>query len=260
MMKKDIYAKKKYGQNFLVDSNIIKKILNLIPDRYESILEIGPGRGALTKELLKKTDKLIAYEIDSDMVKILNKEIKEQNFNLINKDFLDSDLSNLPKSIVVANIPYYITTDILFKIFENKDKFSKAILMVQKEVGQRICAKPNTYDYSKLSVTSQYISSPKIEFIVPSNCFLPAPKVDSAIISLDFKDEISLNEFNEIKEFFKLCFSNRRKKLTFSLLSKYNKEKILNSYKWLNKNENVRIQELSVSEIVQLFNLLNTQN
>ncbi|WP_036458956.1 16S rRNA (adenine(1518)-N(6)/adenine(1519)-N(6))-dimethyltransferase RsmA [Mycoplasma leonicaptivi] len=253
---KKVYAKKKFGQNFLIDKNIIKKIINLLNDTNLDIIEIGPGRGALTNELVKLNNKITAFEIDKDMVEILSNNIQSSNFNLIFGDFLEQNLSEINDSIVIANIPYYITTDILFKIFDNRNKIKKAILMVQKEVAQRINAKHNTNEYSKLSVSAQFLSKTAIEFFVPSKCFSPAPKVDSAILSLEFKDDISDSDWQKYKNFFKLCFANRRKKLIFSLKQVYDLKKIENVFQKLKYNENLRIQQLKTEEIIELFNEL----
>ncbi|TDV24473.1 dimethyladenosine transferase [Mycoplasmopsis mustelae] len=256
-MKKEIYAKKKFGQNFLNDPNIINKIINLTVESQNHIIEIGPGRGALTKKLVKLNKQIDAYEIDSDMVNILNKEIQQSNFNLFTQDFLLANLTSIPKSTIIANIPYYITTDILFKIFDNLEKFDKAILMVQKEVAQRICATYKTKEYSKLSVSCQFLAEVKIEFIVPASCFSPMPKVDSAIISLKFKENMSSNLWKQYKDFFKLCFQNRRKKLLTSLKTVYKENQIFVAFNRLSKDENLRVQELKVSEIIELYHLLN---
>ncbi|MFV9451329.1 16S rRNA (adenine(1518)-N(6)/adenine(1519)-N(6))-dimethyltransferase RsmA [Mycoplasma sp. 4463] len=254
--KKEVYAKKKFGQNFLKDQNILRKIINVFDVKEQKVLEIGPGRGALTNYLLNAGAYVTAFEIDTDMVDVLNKEINNPNFKLIHQDFLEADITNFKDTYIIANIPYYITTDILFKIFENKDNFEGVLVMVQKEVAQRVCAKPNTKDYSKLSVSSQFLADCKLEFIVPANAFSPAPKVESAILSLRFKNNVSLNEWNSIKDFFKLCFENRRKKLSYSLQNKYSKDHILNIFEQLGYDDNLRIQQLSVEKIVELFNML----
>ncbi|WP_036452496.1 16S rRNA (adenine(1518)-N(6)/adenine(1519)-N(6))-dimethyltransferase RsmA [Mycoplasma buteonis] len=256
--KKEVFAKKQFGQNFLNDKNIINKILQVFPYQNNNVLEIGPGRGALTKELIKDAKEVICYEIDADMVEILNKEIQADNFKLIHQDFLKANLSDIPENtFVIANIPYYITSDILFKLFQNRQKFAGLLLMVQKEVAQRIVAKKNSKDYSKLSVSSQYLANCKIEFIVPAKCFVPAPKVDSAIISLTFKNSEQTSDWEALQDFFKLCFLARRKKLSYSLKTKYSVKQISFAYQKLNKNDNLRIQELDLEEIVILYELLN---
>ncbi|VEU76363.1 16S rRNA (adenine(1518)-N(6)/adenine(1519)-N(6))-dimethyltransferase RsmA [Mycoplasmopsis columboralis] len=259
-MKKEVYAKKHFGQNFLKDQNIINKIVDVFDFQNHNVIEIGPGRGALTKELIKKASHVLCYEIDPDMVKVLNEQFPQAtNLEVKLQDFLDADLSALKESYLIANIPYYITTDILFKIFEHKDKFKGVLLMVQKEVAQRIVAKINTPDYSKLSVSCQYLAETKIEFIVKASCFSPAPKVDSAIISFKFKANITQQNWIQIKDFFKLVFANRRKKLTFALSSKYSKEQIASVYEQLQLNPSVRIQQLNIDEIVKLYEMLENK-
>ncbi|SJZ47516.1 16S rRNA (adenine(1518)-N(6)/adenine(1519)-N(6))-dimethyltransferase RsmA [Mycoplasmopsis verecunda] len=253
---KEIYAKKKFGQNFLKDQNILNKIVNVFDINNQDVIEIGPGRGALTKQLLNKVNHLTAFEIDQDMIDVLNSEIHDNKLTLIHKDFLEADLSDFNNVYLIANIPYYITTDILFKIFDYKDKFQGILIMVQKEVAQRICAKKNTKEYSKLSVTAQYLADCKLEFIVPRNCFSPAPKVDSAIISLVFKPDIDNNEWNKLKDFFKLCFANKRKKLSYSLKEKYPATKVFESITALGYDDNIRIQQLDIDEIITLYKLL----
>ncbi|QKT05671.1 16S rRNA (adenine(1518)-N(6)/adenine(1519)-N(6))-dimethyltransferase RsmA [Mycoplasma sp. OR1901] len=256
-MKKEVYAKKKFGQNFLKDNNIINKILKVTEIKDNNIVEIGPGRGALTKELVKEAKKVTAFEIDQDMVNVIQGEIKESNLTLIHEDFLKSDLSSIEKSKVIANIPYYITTDIMFRIFEHRDIFNEAILMVQKEVAERIVSKENSKEYSKLSLSAQFLADTKIEFIVPKNAFSPAPKVDSAIISLKFYDDIDNQTWNIYKDFFKLCFNNRRKKLITSLKTVYTNDKILKSFSELGYDENIRIQQIPLENVVELYKLLN---
>lgn len=254
MIKKEKFAKKEYGQNFLHDKNFINKIVNVFDFENHDVLEIGPGRGALTKELVKKAKKVIAYEIDLDMVNVLNQEILADNFVLNHEDFLKSNLKEINKNTyVIANIPYYITTDILFKLFENRDKFKGLLLMVQKEVAQRVVAKPNQKDYSKLSLSSQYLADCKIEFIVPSGAFVPAPKVDSAILSLVFKNEEETKDWDELKSFFKLCFLARRKKLSYALKTVYSQEKINSTYQKLGFTDNIRIQQLDLSQVIKLY-------
>ncbi|WP_416738385.1 16S rRNA (adenine(1518)-N(6)/adenine(1519)-N(6))-dimethyltransferase RsmA [Mycoplasma sp. 005V] len=250
------FAKKEFGQNFLQDQNIINKIVQVFPIANENVLEIGPGRGALTKALLPSAKSVISYEIDQDMVDVLKSEINDPKFHLIHQDFLQSDLTNIQESYLIANIPYYITTDILFKVFEHKEKFKGVLLMVQKEVAQRICAKINTSDYSKLSVSAQYLADCKIEFIVPRGCFIPAPKIDSAIISLVFKPNVSSQDWNKHKDFIKLCFANRRKKLSYALSTKFPKDEILTAYQTMGYDDNIRIQQLTVEEIIALHKLL----
>ncbi|RIV16609.1 16S rRNA (adenine(1518)-N(6)/adenine(1519)-N(6))-dimethyltransferase RsmA [Mycoplasmopsis gallopavonis] len=257
--KKPVFAKKEYGQNFLQDKNFVQKIVNVFPIENEKVLEIGPGRGALTQEILKKAQKLTAFEIDPDMIEVLTNTIDSEKFDLIHQDFLKANLDSFNNTYILANIPYYITTDILFKIFENREKFKGVLLMVQKEVAERIVANKQTKEYSKLSVSAQYLANCKIEFIVPKTAFAPAPKIDSAIISLVFKKQEQTIKWDLLKEFFKLCFLARRKKLSYALKTKYSSTNIENAYQKLGYTDNLRIQELSVDQIVELYNLLESK-
>ncbi|MEE3928245.1 16S rRNA (adenine(1518)-N(6)/adenine(1519)-N(6))-dimethyltransferase RsmA [Mycoplasmopsis ciconiae] len=254
-MKKNVYAKKKFGQNFLTDTNVINKIIQISDPTNKNILEIGPGRGALTKILTQLAKKVVCFEIDQDMVDVLNKEIISPNLQIIHQDFLEANINEYQNYSIIANIPYYITSDILFKIFEHRNQFDKAYLMVQKEVALRLVAQVNSHDYSKLTLTTNYVCTPKVEFIVKANSFSPAPKVDSAIISLTFnKNPIN---YQQMSEFFKLCFLARRKKLSFSLKTKYSQQAINDAYQKLSLDDNIRIQQLSLEKVVELFNLLN---
>ncbi|QBF34886.1 ribosomal RNA small subunit methyltransferase A [Mycoplasmopsis phocirhinis] len=247
-----IAAKKKFGQNFLINSQIIEQIIDIISPKNKNILEIGPGMGALTKHLNKDAKNLTVFEIDQDMINYLVVHKIINLSQIIKGDFLLSNLDNFEHYEIVGNIPYYITSEIIFKIVEYRHLFKRAILMVQDEVANRIVAKINTPEYSKLSVTLQYIANVKKELFVDKKLFYPQPKVDSAIISIEFKGKNELN-FTKLMNFFKICFLSRRKKLSWSLKSAYSMSKINAAYKTLNLNELTRIQELSVEKIVALF-------
>ncbi|MBZ4212792.1 16S rRNA (adenine(1518)-N(6)/adenine(1519)-N(6))-dimethyltransferase RsmA [Mycoplasma sp. U97] len=260
MYQENIKAKKKYGQNFLNNQGIINKIVSIINPKNKKIIEIGPGMGALTKELVKESSNLIAFEIDTDMINYLNQinifdGIKNK---IINEDFLESNLSDYKEFEIVGNIPYYITSEIIFKIIDNRFLFKRAVLMVQKEVADRIVATINSSEYSKLSLSCQYVAKVKKELIVKKDNFTPVPKVDSAIVSFYFYQKKD-DDFDRIKEFFKLCFLARRKKLIWSLSKKYKKEDILNTFKKLNLDENIRIQQLDLNCVLKLYNLLKDQ-
>ncbi|MFZ8229624.1 16S rRNA (adenine(1518)-N(6)/adenine(1519)-N(6))-dimethyltransferase RsmA [Mycoplasmopsis bovis] len=252
-------AKKKFGQNFLNNADVVKKIIDIINPEGKKILEIGPGTGALTKFLVDKCSKYVAFEIDTDMIAFLN----ENNYfnlgstELIHKDFLEADLNQYACFEVVGNIPYYITSDIILKIIDNRFLFKRATLLVQKEVADRIIATPNSPDYSKLSITCQYVAKVKKELFVGRNNFTPAPKVDSAIVTFDFYQNKGEN-YSNLKTFFKLCFSARRKKLMWSLKQTYSQEKVQNAYKALNIDENIRIQQLNLDTIIKLYEQLES--
>jgi len=213
---------KRFGQNYLHDKNIIKKIvreINPLPD--DTILEIGPGRGALTELIYGKAEKFIAVEIDSRVIKDLGS--KFPNLQLIQKDFLKVDIStiidsNKKKLRIIGNIPYNLTSSIIFKTIRNAELIEDAILMVQNEVAKRMTSKKGSKDYGILTVLLNYFTDTQVCFKVSPNAFYPKPKVTSAVVHLSFK-ELSISK--EKREMYisivKACFGNRRKTLKNSL-------------------------------------------
>ncbi|WP_029608866.1 16S rRNA (adenine(1518)-N(6)/adenine(1519)-N(6))-dimethyltransferase RsmA [Mycoplasma simbae] len=258
-MKKNnsVIAKKKYGQNFISDPKLIGKIIDFVQPEGKNIIEIGPGLGALTQHLANKANIFKAFEIDPDMVEhlLLNKILTTEQ--IVNQDFLTADLANFKNYDIVGNIPYYITSEILLKIFDHRHNFNQFTLMVQDEVANRLVAKPNSHDYSKLSLTCQYVADVEKVLFVDKKYFEPIPKVDSAIVTIKFKHQHDDN-YENIKDFFKLCFLARRKKLSFSLKRAYKLEQISNAYSKLGFEDNIRIQQLSLEQILNLFKELNS--
>ena len=253
--KYNVSASKRFGQNFLIDQNILKNILKVANVKDKDVIEIGPGLGSLTLYLLEEVNSLVSYEIDEDMIRVLKGEINNDKFTLMEGDFLKADLSTInSKKTIVANIPYNITSDILFKIFENSQKFDRAILMVQKEVGERITSKVGTKNYGKLAVTSNYFANVNYEFTVPNSAFLPAPKVQSAIISLDFKD-VNFNDSKDFIKFVKNCFAMRRKTLINNLKNIMDKEKAQSLINKLNFKESIIPQELTLEDFINLYDI-----
>ncbi len=215
--------KKKFGQNFLQDNNIIKKIADVAsPTKEDIIIEIGPGGGALTTELVKKT-KVIAYEIDKELEETLNNKFKDDDIEIIFDDFLNrnikEDLNKYKyKNIyVIANLPYYITTPIINKIISEKLDVKQMVLMVQKEVGERFTAEPGTKDYGSITVFLNYYFNLKKEFIVSRNAFYPKPNVDSIIVSLNKKEKIKVNNEEQLFKLIRDSFSQKRKTLKNNL-------------------------------------------
>lgn len=247
--KDDVFLKKGLGQNLLTDKNIINKIVNSIDiNKDDVVLEIGPGLGAITIELSKKAKKVICIEKDKEMVEKLREKVGD-NVEIINADALEfiKDI-NLKKYKVVANIPYYITSSIIQGLLESKNQPSDIYLMIQKEVGRRICAKPG--DMSVLAISVQYYATPKILFNVSKNSFYPAPKVDSCFI------QIKPNGTKRNDEFFKLIkkgFSHPRKKLANNLEAR---EVVENWLKENNLKAGERAENLSVEQWKGLFNLM----
>ena len=220
---------KRFGQNYLHDKNIIKKIvgeINPLPD--DTILEIGPGKGALTELIYGKTENFIAVEIDTRVIEDL--QSKFPGLQLIQKDFLKVDLStiydsNKKKLRIIGNIPYNLTSSIIFKAIRNSEMVEDAVLMVQNEVAKRMTAKQGSKDYGILTVLLNYFTDTQVCFKVSPNAFYPKPKVTSAVVHLRFK-ELSISE--EKREMFisivKACFGNRRKTLKNSLSNSIFKE------------------------------------
>lgn len=252
--------KKKYGQNFLQDENILKKIHDIItPGEKDLIIEIGPGSGNLTKWLQKYNCNLICYEIDTSLKERLE-IIKNEKTQIIFEDFMLVNLKEVVSKLdydniyVIANIPYYITTPIIEKIIKSNINVKKMVLMVQNEVANRLTAKPKTKEYGYITVWLNTFYKTTKEFIVKKTCFYPIPKVDSAIISLT-KKENSINDFSSFDNLIKSAFQFKRKTLNNNL-KKYDKniiEKVLNKY---NYSLNNRAEEIPLEIYHEIYNSL----
>jgi 16S rRNA (adenine1518-N6/adenine1519-N6)-dimethyltransferase len=213
-------TKKSLGQHFLRDGNMIQKIVHAISaDKDYRIVEIGPGDGALTGELLALYDDVIAVEIDQRMAEHLREQFP--GLNLVEQDILKCDWNlflETDKPVhVVGNLPYYITSQILFAIFEHRSSIRSALLMMQKEVAERIVAAPHSKEYGILSVQSQLMSTPEILFDVPPTVFSPPPRVDSSVVRFSFdKGPLACSDKN-LKTVVRMAFNQRRKKLSNAL-------------------------------------------
>ena len=251
-------AKKKLGQHFLIDKNIIRKIIEVFsPTEKDLIVEIGPGKGALTEELVKYTKNLILVEIDSELIKELQQKFPD--IKLINKDILECDFLKdfFPtKFRMIGNLPYYITSQILFKVFDSYKFTSDVLVMIQKEVAQRIVAAKGTKDYGILSLFTQFYSEPKILFNVSKNVFHPKPEVDSSIIHLKMKSNIELSEKEEkcFRQVVKTAFNQRRKTLKNSLqkLFNENEKELKEKFFSLPFDFIKRAEELSLNDFIYL--------
>ena len=257
---KDFEFKKSLGQNFLKDKNIIYKIVNSIDStKKDLIIEIGPGAGALTKELVKKESDVICFEIDKRLENILS-EIKANNLNIIYEDFLNVDLSKYIDSkyenlYFIGNLPYYITTAIINKIIKESNPKS-IIIMIQKEVALRFMAKPNTKEYNSLSVFLQYNFDIEKICDVSKNSFVPIPKVDSMVIKLDKKYRNELENENLFYKLVEDSFKQKRKNLRNNLKN-YDLEKINNILKTFNKDLTFRAEQLTIDEFIKISNQLD---
>ena len=263
--KYDANALKKYGQNFLIDENILNTIANSLDNELGCVIEIGPGLGSLTRKLVKRFNKVLAYEIDPKMIEVLNDTILESNFEIIAGDFLKTNIEkdiqeyfNQDNIYVIANLPYYITTPILLKILEEAPSIKKMTIMIQKEVASRFLGKPNTKDYNSLSVLIQtYMNVSKV-CDVSSNCFYPAPLVDSTVIKIERKEKPDYEIKNEqqFQKINRMLFRQRRKTIVNNLKEGYSKEEILNVLNKLNIKETERSESLTCQQIIELANLL----
>ncbi len=217
----------RYGQHFLSSPSILERIAKAAqPDdgnQAELIVEVGPGRGALTEHLLPRAKRLIAVEIDPVLVHYLKNKFREHsNFTVLNQDILKTNLRDFGPAIVAGNLPYYITSPILEKLFESGDTWLRAVFLVQKEVAERITAQPGSRDYGYLSVQTQLYSEPKILFPVSKAAFRPPPKVESAVFQLTPRVPI-LRETRQFLKFASVCFQQKRKTLRNNLLVRYDK-------------------------------------
>lgn len=256
--KYELYKPKKFlGQNFLVDDNIAKKIVaSLEIERNNTIIEIGPGRGVLTKYIQELTDNFYAVELDRSIFEDLKLKYGE-SINLIHKDFLkidfDSDIRSDDRSVkfkVIGNIPYNITTEILFRLFESADRIDSAVLMMQKEVAKRLTAVPDTKDYGILAIQTQLHTVPKILFNVPPTAFFPKPNVFSSIVKLDFKRDLSgIKDRRLFKELVRESFGQRRKTMRNSLKKFFERNELESenvNFDLSRRPENVTIKEFEM--------------
>ena len=254
----ELKAKKKFGQNFLIDANTVDKIAKGACSSDLKTIEIGPGLGALTEMLLKYSRDVDAYEIDEDMVGFLKQGIDDERLNIRLEDFLDTDLSVYKEKVnICSNLPYYVTTPILFKIFESDLDINKITVMVQREVGDRLTARVNTEDYGALSIEVQYLFTVKNEMMISRNVFYPQPNVDSAIISFTPKAERDRELEKKLFDLVKNCFRMRRKTLHNNLKDLYDEETIEKLYKEMNFGPSVRAQELTLDDYKKMAVILS---
>ena len=253
-------AKKSLGQNFLVDNNIIEKIIGEITsDSNDLIVEIGPGRGALTKKLKEKGSFLIAYELDRDLEDILF-EFEDNRTKIIWQDFLKSNIKEDIKNInynnlfIIGNLPYYITTPIIEHIIDSNINFKKLVIMVQKEVADRFLANPKTKDYGYISVLLQYYFDIKKVCNVSKYSFNPVPKIESTVLSFVEKERKNI-DIEKYKEFLKIAFRQKRKTLKNNL-SNYDWDKVKLVLDIHNLSESVRAEEIDGDIFIELFNAL----
>ena len=256
--------KKKYGQNFLKDKNKVKKIVDSANIKDNSlVIEVGPGGGILTTELSLKADNVLCYEIDLELKPILENKFSKNNVKIIFDDFLNRNIENdiekynYDNLYFISNVPYYITTPILMKLINSSLNFDKIVIMVQEEVGERFSAKPNSKDYSSITVFLNYYFDVKKEFKVNRLEFNPVPNVDSEVISFTRKKELLKLKDKEL--FFKLVkdsFKFKRKNIKNNLKG-YNLDIIDRVLKNNNLDLTSRAEQLPIEVFVEMSNKLS---
>jgi 16S rRNA (adenine1518-N6/adenine1519-N6)-dimethyltransferase len=246
-------SRQRLGQHFLAKGSILERIARAAcPDRAPLVIEIGPGRGALTEKLLEKADRVIAIEIDGELVDALREKFREEpRLTLVHADVLDTDLRQWDAAAVVGNLPYYAATPIIEKTLSTAAALHRAVFLVQKEVAARLAARPGTRDYGYLSVQTQLLADVEALFDVCPSAFRPPPKVDSTLVRLRPRDraaELRIDDTARFLDFVKLCFHQKRKTLRNNLAAAYGKD-ALNGRPEAGK----RAEQLTLGEFAELY-------
>lgn len=272
LQKYNFSFQKKFGQNFLIDTHVLDKIIRaaeITKDDY--VLEIGPGIGTMTQYLANAARQVTAVEIDKSLIPILEDTLREyDNVSVINEDVLKVDIAKLAQEEnggkpikVVANLPYYITTPIIMGLFESHVPVKSITVMVQKEVADRMQVGPGTKDYGALSLAVQYYAKPYIVANVPPNCFMPRPKVGSAVIRLERYEEppVQVTDEHLMFRMIRASFNQRRKTLVNGLVNSpeisFGKEEIVRAVEMLGKGPSVRGEALTLEEFAKLSNFMS---
>jgi 16S rRNA (adenine1518-N6/adenine1519-N6)-dimethyltransferase len=255
MNKYDVHPSKSFGQNFLIDENALDLIASDV-NKDDVIVEIGPGLGTLTAILAEKAKKVYAVELDKRMVAILkDRFMLYKNIEIINEDILKVDINSLDKNIkVVANLPYYITTQIVTSLLDAK--VGDITILIQKEVADRICAKPGDKDAGAITYLVNYYADCEFKGIVSKECFIPSPKVESAVVNIKRLDKprVKVNDEKLFFEIIKANFSQRRKTIINSLSNLINKNDFVKILEELNIPVNVRGENLTIEQFAAIAN------
>ena len=258
----NIRPSKRFGQNFLIDQNIKNKIIESIElSREDTVLEIGPGLGALTQDLCRKAKKVIAVEKDKRLYDFINKNISLDNLESINKDFLEYEFKNTPSKLIVAgNLPYSISSPILNHIINNRSHIKSIYITVQAEFGERLVALPGSRDCSSLSYYAQFYGDPKILFKIPRGVFLPAPEVDSSFLKISFEKQIDDSIDQEMLfKIIRSSFEKRRKTILNSLATSgifKSKEEVLACLSKAHISPDRRPETISLEEFIAFASAL----
>ena len=272
LQKYDFHFQKKFGQNFLIDTHVLERIVessNITKDDF--VLEIGPGIGTMTQYLCEHAGKVMAVEIDKNLLPILADTLKEyDNVTVVNEDILKLDIGKIAQEYnngrpikVVANLPYYITTPIIMALFESHVPLASVTVMVQKEVAERMQAGPGTKDYGALSLAVQYYAKPQILLNVPASCFMPRPNVDSAVIQLTRyeKPPVEVADEHLMFRLIRASFNQRRKTMTNSVGNSpelsVSKEQMAAALEKCGLSATVRGEALTLAQFAELANVLS---
>lgn len=264
--KQNIKFNKNFGQNFIFDTNLLKAIVNDAGiNEHTEVLEIGTGAGTLTKEIAMSSKKVVSFEIDTNLMPVISENLSMvNNAQVIFRDIMKESMENIESNfeddyVMIANLPYYITTPIIFKFLENATRLKSMVIMVQKEVADRLCANANTAQYGAITAVINAVANTKVTRIVKRNMFIPAPNVDSAVVRIDFdKNKYNINSYDNFSKLVKCAFHMRRKTLVNNLKSSFgfDKETIENAFATLNIPIGVRGETLTPQQFVDLSNLL----
>ncbi len=272
LQKYQFQFQKKYGQNFLIDANILEKIIDAAGVCSEDcILEIGPGIGTMTQYLCERAREVVTVEIDSKLIPILKQDtlVAYNNVTILNEDILKVNINTIVQERnngrpikVVANLPYYITTPIIMGLFESHVPLDSITIMVQKEVAQRMQAEPSTKDYGALSLAVNYYAKPQVMMTVPASCFMPRPNVDSAVIKLTCYDKprTIVSDEKRMFDIIHASFNQRRKTLVNGLVNaaglNITKERVLTALEKMNLPATIRGEALTLTQFAALTELL----
>ena len=255
---------KNFGQNFIFDTNLLKAIVKDSGVEGQNVLEIGCGAGTLTYEISLVAKKVVGYEIDTNLREILQEKLVDRdNVEIIFQDVMKAKIEDIESKFdgeynIVANLPYYITTPIIFKFVEESNRLKSLTIMVQKEVGDRLVAKNGTKDYGAITLSLDYRAYVKIMRIIKRNMFTPAPNVDSCIVKIDFKDKYSIKDTALLDKLIKCAFQNRRKMFVKNIKTILGipEEKVLKAFDKIGIDTNIRGEVLTTSQFVELSNAL----
>ena len=271
LQKYNFTFQKKYGQNFLIDSHVLEKIMDAAEiGKDDCVVEIGPGIGTMTQYLAERAGEVVAVEIDKNLIPILTETLADyKNVSIINEDILKVDLNRIVEEKnggrpvkIVANLPYYITTPIIMGLFENHVPVKSITVMVQKEVADRMQVGPGTKDYGALSLAVQYYAKPEIVAIVPPNCFIPRPNVASAVIRLTCheKKPVEVKDEKGMFALIRASFNQRRKTLANSLSNAQNlsltREQVTEALESMQLSPTIRGEALTLEQFAALTDIL----